>query len=402
MPKLTKINLSNSWSRLAPVMAGALALLVYLVLIFIFYKSTPIYHLYSQGPGSHVNYEKAKVIGIQAESISRDHGSGLDVGFQEVELRILTGEHKGEMMTVRNSLNYTTNIRARSGSEVIVCIDTADKNTYDVWIYSYNRGPFLYLFALLFVAILCAIGGSRGIRSVLGIIFTFASILFLFIPLLYRGYSPALAATGVVIVTIGVSMMLLGGFSPKTLSAILGATAGVAISALILVAALQITHLSGYSTNESDVLIQIAGRTHMKIGELLFAAVLISSLGAIMDIAISIASAVTEVYARNSKLNVKELFSSGMNVGRDMMGTMANTLIIAFTGASLNTLILIYSWNVTYYQLLNNNMIGIYIIQAVSGSIAVILTVPLVSFVSAQLVPALATGTKTTEITTRD
>jgi uncharacterized membrane protein len=156
---------------------------------------------------------------------------------------------------------------------------------------------------------------------------------------------------------------------------------------LFLLAALALTHLSGFSVNEADVLIQIAGTTHMKVGELLFAAILISSLGAIMDIAISVATSVNEVYERNRSLGMKELFKSGMNVGRDMMGAMANTLIIAFTGASLNILVLLYAWNVSYYQLINNNMIGIYVIQAVSGSIAVILTVPLVSFFSARLIP---------------
>ncbi len=392
---MLKFNLTRKSLITGAVVAAVL--LVYLVLIFSFFKSTPFYHLYSSQPGSYVNYEKAAVLGIQSESLMLDHGSGLYVGSQMVQIRVLTGEHRGQLMTVKNYLNYTTNVKATAGSEVIVCIDTADKNTYDVWIYSYDRGPFLYIFALLFIVILCAIGGSRGIKSVLGIIFTFTSIVFLFIPLLYRGYSPAVAAVGVVIVTLCVALVLLGGFSAKTLSAILGAAAGVAISDLILAVALAITHLSGYSTNESDALIQIAGTTHMKISQLLFAAILISSLGAIMDIAISIASSVNEVYIGNKGLGVKDLFKSGMNVGRDMMGTMANTLIIAFTGAALNTLILIFSWNVSYYQLLNSNMIGIYAVQIVSGSIAVILTVPLVSYIAAQLIPALAGRAKVTE-----
>ncbi len=382
--KLTKKSLVSG-----VVITAVLA--AYLVLVVSFYKSTPFYHLYSSQPGAYVNYEKAAVLGIQSESLAR-LSNGLYLGTQDVKIRILTGEHKGQIMTVKNYLNYTTNVRATTGSDVIVIIDTADKNTYDVWIYSYDRGPFLLIFALVFIAVLCAIGGSRGIKSVLGIIFTFTSIVFLFIPLLYRGYSPAVAAMGVVIVTLCVSLVLLGGFSAKTLSAILGAAAGVAISDLILAVALTLTHLSGYSTNESDTLIQIAGATHMQIGQLLFAAILISSLGAIMDIAISIASSVNEVYAGNNSLNVKELFNSGMNVGRDMMGTMANTLIIAFTGAALNTLVLLYAWNVSYYQLINSSLVGIYVIQAVSGSIAVILTVPLVAFVSARLIPALAAG----------
>ena len=332
------------------------------------------------------------MVAVESESLNKDHATGFDVGYQIVKVKVLTGEHTGETVRVRNSLNYTTNVRARVGATLIVCVDTANKTTYDTWIYSYNRGPYLYLFVLLFIAALCVIGGSRGFRSVLGIIFTFTGIIFLFIPMLYRGYSPALASMGVVTVTLCVTLALLGGFGAKTLSAILGSISGIIISMLFLLAALKITHLSGFSGNEADMLIQIAGTTHMKVGELLFAAILISSLGAIMDMAISIAASVNEVHARNNNLGVKELFASGMNVGRDMMGTMANTLIIAFTGTSLNILILLYSWDVQYYQLINNNLIGIYVIQAVSGCIAVILTVPMVSFFSARLIPALAAG----------
>jgi uncharacterized membrane protein len=372
------------------ILVGSAAMIVYLALLFLFCSHTHIYHLYSSGAGSSVAYEKASVIAVEKESLARDLASGIEAGYQSVRLRILTGEHKGEVITVRNALNYTINVRAVEGAKVIVCIDTANKNKYNAWIYSYDRGPYLYLFILLFIGALCAIGGSRGIKSVLGIIFTFTGILFIFIPLLYRGYSPALASLSVAIITLCVTMVLLGGFSPKALSAILGTMSGLGISVLFLMAALKITHLSGFTTNEADILIQIAGKTHMKVGELLFAAILISSLGAIMDIAISIASSVNELASSNGALGAKELFNSGMNVGRDMMGTMANTLIIAFTGTSLNLLVLLYSWNVTYYQLINNAVIGIYIVQAVSGSIAVILTVPLVAFFSSRLIPAIS------------
>jgi uncharacterized membrane protein len=106
-----------------------------------------------------------------------------------------------------------------------------------------------------------------------------------------------------------------------------------------------------------------------------------------MDVAVSIASSISEVAATNPKLTAKALFTSGLNVGRDMMGTMANTLILAFTGSSLNSLILIHSFNVNYHQLLNMNLIGIAIIQGMSGSIAIILTVPVVAFIASRLIP---------------
>jgi uncharacterized membrane protein len=104
-----------------------------------------------------------------------------------------------------------------------------------------------------------------------------------------------------------------------------------------------------------------------------------------MDISISIASSVQEIYMSNPKISRKELFGSGLNVGKDMMGTMTNTLILAFAGASLSMLIIIYSYNLSYNQLINMDMVSLEIIQGLTGSMTVIFTVPIVSFISAQI-----------------
>ena len=276
------------------MMAAAVALALYVAGVLAVSGRGPVYKRFSSH-GAYVRYEKARVLEIEHESLRTDPESGLDLGSQSVKLRILTGERRGTVLTVKNSLGYAGNVRAEAGSNVIVCVDTADRDNFNVWIFSYDRGPFLALFVGVFIVALCVIGGGRGVRSVLGILFTFTGIVFLFIPLLYRGVSPSLAAAGVVVVTLCVCLILIGGFSAKTLSAILGSLSGIAVSYVLLAIALALTHLSGFNTSESDALIQIAGATRMKVGELLFAAVLISSLGAIMDVAISIASAVNEV-----------------------------------------------------------------------------------------------------------
>jgi uncharacterized membrane protein len=365
------------------------ALTAFAFLIVHFNSGASVYRRYSSAPGASVNYEKARVTEIKKESLEKDGASGLYLGYQLIRVVMLTGEHKGDTLLVRNTLSYSNNVRTWPGLHVIAVVDAADKLHYNVWIYNYDRGPYLYLIILLFIAVLCIVGGRRGIRSVGGIVFTMAGIVFLFIPMLYKGYSPTLAAIGVVAITACATLALLGGISAKTVSALIGTLAGMIISAIFLLAALGITHLSGYNTGEADALIQLAGAVHMKVGELLFAAIFISSLGAVIDVAISISSAVQEIYAHNPSLRVKNLFVSGMNVGRDMMGAMANTLIIAFTGTELNMLILLRTMDIQYYQLLNTNMIGIYIIQAISGSIAIVLTVPLVALISAQLTPVL-------------
>ena len=125
----------------------------------------------------------------------------------------------------------------------------------------------------------------------------------------------------------------------------------------------------------------------MQVQWLLTAGILISSLGAVMDVSISIASSVQEIYSLNPKLTEKELFISGMNVGRDMMGTMVNTLILAFAGTSLSMFIVIYSYNLTNNQLFNMDMVNIVVLEGLTGSFAVILTVPIIAYISSQLIP---------------
>ena len=131
----------------------------------------------------------------------------------------------------------------------------------------------------------------------------------------------------------------------------------------------------------------ISTQSNMQVQWLLTAGILISSLGAVMDVSISIASSVQEIYSLNPKLTEKELFISGMNVGRDMMGTMVNTLILAFAGTSLSMFIVIYSYNLTNNQLFNMDMVNIVVLEGLTGSFAVILTVPIIAYISSQLIP---------------
>ena len=112
---------------------------------------------------------------------------------------------------------------------------------------------------------------------------------------------------------------------------------------------------------------------------------LIAALGAVMDTSMNIASAIWELHERSPKLNARELFKSGMNIGRDAMGTMANTLILAFAGSSLNTLILVQVYDIPFTQLINTDFICIEILQSVAGSMGILLTTPLVAAISASI-----------------
>jgi uncharacterized membrane protein len=279
------------------------------------------------------------------------------------------------------------NVHAKPGMKLIVDVDSADTEHYSVTVYSHYRAPLLYGMVGVFLAILWAIGGKKGLKSAAGLVFTFGSIVFLFIPMLYRGYSPMLAAILVVTLTIIVTLLLLDGWSSKSLSAIIGTMIGVVFAGLLASLAGELLHISGFNTPDSETLILIADNTGMSVGGLLFAGILIAALGAIMDVGITVASSVYEVYRNNRELGWRALFVAGMNVGRDMMGTMATTLILAFTGSSLMSLIVLYAYKVPYTQLVNMNMVTIEVMQGITGSIGVILTVPIVALVSAKFMP---------------
>ena len=145
----------------------------------------------------------------------------------------------------------------------------------------------------------------------------------------------------------------------------------------------KVTQITGYNVSDIEELIYLEEKTAIKINELLFAGILIASLGAVMDVGMSIASTLQEIYSRRPDLGMWDLFKSGMNVGKDMMGTMSNTLILAFVGSAVSELVINYAYNLPFRQIINSYNIGIEIMQGVSGSIGVILTVPAVAVVTA-------------------
>lgn len=370
----------------------ALSIVIFaLFSLFLYYFNTNDHTVRNiSGAVNSIQYEKAEVLKVVSQSLKKDDSlSGLYRGTQELEVKILTGEHTGEVRTVKNNLSNYYNVLGKEGLDIIIDIDSAGADHTQISVFNYNRAPVLYGFALLFFATLWGIGGKKGLMSIFGLILTFICMIFLYIPMLYKGYSPIWAAVILVVLSSSITLFFLNGWGHKSISAILGTILGVVIAGIAANAAGSLAHISGLNSEEAESLLLIASKTHMHVPELLFSGILIASLGAIMDISISVASAIQEVYHSNRELGPNQLFLSGLNVGRDMMGTMSNTLILAFTGTSLNTLILIYSYNVSYYQLMNMNLIAIEVIQGLSGSLAVILSVPIVAFIASRLIIAM-------------
>lgn len=374
----------SQWLRMGIVTA---VLLSFFIFLYFFNVNQPG-KFFKQGGTAYSKYEEARIVKVLSEEVNKDPVlGGLYRGTQTLRVSILTGEHKGEQRTIRNDLSDRFNVYGKKGMKIIVCIETANPTTYEVRVYSYNRAPVLYFFGFVFAALMWLIGGRKGLKSVIGLAYTMICIVFLYIPLLYQGFSPILASVLMVVITTCANLFLIHGWNSKSLSAVIGTTLGVSIAGIVSGMAGSLAHITGLNTEEAETLIVIARNTHMQVKDLLFAGILIASLGAIVDVSISVASSIHEVYTVNRSLGKKALFHSGMTIGRDMMGTMSDTLILAFTGSSLQSLILIYSYRVPFNQLANMEMVGIEVVQGLSGSIAVVLAVPIVAFISSRLIP---------------
>lgn len=336
---------------------------------------------------SQLIFVPAKVTAVLEDDAQPDweNSEGRRIGTQELEIRILSGRHKGEVLPLTNYLSALFNVDVGVGDRIIVRLITQEDGSYYASLFNYDRALVMGGAMLVFCAVLVLLGGRKGVRALLGLVFTLVCLWFLLIPGLIRGL-PAIPLTiAVAAVCAAASLILLDGPSRKSLCAILGCVGGVAAAGLFAALVGALTPMDGFNMSEAENLLLYGAEKGLSIRGLLVCGVLVAALGAVMDVAMSIASAAWELREHNDGLSRRELFRSGMNIGRDAMGTMANTLILAFAGSSFNLLILIQIYDIPFLQLANTDFLCIEMLQSVAGSMGILLTVPLVAAISAYL-----------------
>lgn len=372
--------LSFPSERLHVLIPVVLGILIAGLLIFLNAK-IPIAPLH---PAGQSQFAKATVTKIISSDADQSVNAGTQ-GNQVVELKITSGPFSGKSCQAISPNVSNSGAYCVPGLKVIARIVARPGGQFTATVYNYDRGVFLWILIGLFFFLLCLIGGKKGVTSSAALIFTFVCIIFLYIPLMYIGVSPFWAASLAAAVITCMTMFLVGGWSSKTVCSIVGTLAGILAAGLTAQLFGSLAHISGMNVSEIEVLAYIGTYSKLNVSEVLFSGILISSLGAVMDISMSVASVVSEIHSTAPELSAKELFRSGMRVGRDMMGTMSATLILAYAGGSINTLIILYAYSMPYLQYMNGYDIAIEVLSGISGAIGVILTVPFVSAVSSFL-----------------
>ncbi|MDR3591346.1 MAG: YibE/F family protein, partial [Negativicutes bacterium] len=261
-----------------------------------------------------------------------------------VTLEITSGSETGKVV---ESVNYVDehspySIKVAPGDKVIVAISRdMGRTTYNVS--DFDRLNYVYVLLGIFVICLVVFAGVVGVRSVLVIGFSVVLIFKVYIGQVLSGqFSITLLTLLICSLIAVVTQVSISGWNRKSLAAVLGTVGGVIIAGLLSVAAIQLMHLTGLDSEEA-MLLKAAKLARVDFQGVLFSGMVFGALGAVMDVTISIASALYEVKAARPELGLRELFVTGMNVGRDIMGTMSNTLILAYTGGALPLMLLIAS-----------------------------------------------------------
>lgn len=323
---------------------------------------------------------KAKIIEA-GDSYQRDNGNGGTETVQDVKVKILNGEKKDEKFDATYVMTYDLDnkivgYKLREGN--IVYVELTEQNgEIKVVVQDVVRQNYLFGLILFFFASIVLVGKKKGVKAIIGLIITLFAIFFVLITSIFKGYNPILVSIGTCFLITILTFTVIGGWNRKSISAALGTIGGVVFAGIIATVVGHLALLSGAGKEEAIMLSIASKNVHFNFRQLLFAEIIVSALGACMDVGMSIASSLDELKIKNPSMTGRELFKSGMNIGGDMIGTMTNTLILSFTGSSLLLVLLYMNSSVSVADVINIEAIATESVCALSGSTGIVYTVPI-------------------------
>jgi len=334
-------------------------------------------------------YARAEIIKIEKNDI--DRGQGIKLMETWVHLKVLDGEYEGETKKAifGGESDLPGEMTYKVGNRVFIGISKSEdlETTEYISIYDIDNSGSIIFMGILMVLAIVAVGRWKGLASLAALIVTIMLLFLVLIPLTLKGYPPLPIAVIISIISIFITLPIIAGLKLKTLAAVLGASGGIILSSFLAIGFGWLMHLSGIITNDmltvfyaSDVTIDLRG--------LALSGMIIAALGAIMDVCISISSSAAEIFHINPHISEKAAFKSVLNIGTDILGSMVNTLILAYVGSSLSMILLIamkLKPGIPFWMVLNYNPVLSEIVKSVIGSIGMFICIPMTAMISVKL-----------------
>jgi uncharacterized membrane protein len=330
---------------------------------------------------------KARIIEITLDETKEDRPDiplQSDRRYQHIRIELISGSHKGEIYTVQNIIEMVNPYKLifEPGDKMILRMFEEDGKIYSLQIAEKMREGHIFAAVIGFLILLILVGGKNGLKSVLSLVFTAFVIVYVLVPLVLKGYNPIVISTIVCIVTTVGTLLLIVGRNKKTYSAILGTIVGLLISGVVVLMFGEASSLTGLSGEEAQMLAYIPQNIPLDFKGILYAGIIIGALGAIMDVTVSVSSSMFEIETVHPNISRKDLIKSGLNIGRDIMGSMSNTLILAYAGGALHLMLLFNAFNLSFTEIINMDLIASEIIRAIAGSTGLVLAIPLTAIIA--------------------
>jgi len=306
--------------------------------------------------------------------------------YLNLKAKIINGDKKGEIIELKQTLEglYDVNTPPAKVSDILMVYPSEEDESS--WVAGdYVRFGKIKVLIVIFVLLVILFGKKKGLNTILSLAFTCLSIFLVFVPSILAGYNIYYSSVIICIYIVIMTLSLVSGFNMKSLSAGLGCISGVMVAGLIGVIMQKSMKLTGLVDDDSMFLLMMNPDNPIDLKAIIFAAIIIGALGATMDVAMSISSSLKEISDELKDVSFKKLFKSGITIGRDIMGTMANTLILAYIGGSLSIVLLLITYNSSLTEILNREMIIVELLQSLAGSLGILFTIPFTTIISAYL-----------------
>jgi len=323
---------------------------------------------------------KAKVLSVQSVETHQMIGLNMENTYQTLLVEILDGTKKGQTLTIKNDY-----ILLDEGDRFFLRHSVDGMTGIEMYaVRDIDRGGVILMFILLFILTVIVFSGKQGLRSILSLCGSFFVILYLLIPNLIAGYPPVLTSIIIAGLILFIAIFLTHGFNRESFVAFLGTTLAVALTGVLASLGVKMARLSGLASDEA-VYLNFNTSGTLDFSGLLLGGIMIGVLGILDDIAITQSAVVSELQKSNSKLSRRDIYNKALRVGREHVGALVNTLALAYTGAALPLLLLFSTSESSILSILNQEIFATEIIRTVSGSIGLILTVPITTLIAVYL-----------------
>lgn len=319
---------------------------------------------------------RAEVLEITEQGQKSIPGTDLDTKFQNIKAEILEGELKGKIVEIENDfiileegqkfyLNY---LRTINGDEIYSVRDI-------------DRRVILFWMMVLFAAVVLFFGRWQGFRSLMSLAGSFLVIIFILLPLLIKGFDPIITSISIGSLILAVAIFFTHGFNMKSLVAFSGTVISICITGILAFISIKVLNLSGFFSDET-VYLNFGTKGALDFEGLLLGGIIIGVLGVLDDVAITQVAVVSELKKAAENISNKDLYKKALNVGHEHISALVNTIVLAYAGVSLPLLLWFSKSDSSFGKIINNEVFATEITRTIVGSIGLILTVPITTFLA--------------------